>query len=68
MRRSRNLPLPAGRLDCIIFVSGIIQPRLTFIPIFQTQRSQLNYRMALEKVKWQFAMYAEIYQRPKSVQ
>ncbi len=24
MRRSRNLPLPAGRLDYIIFVSGII--------------------------------------------
>ncbi len=23
MRRSRNLPLPAGRLDYIIFVSGI---------------------------------------------
>jgi hypothetical protein len=23
MRRSRNLPLPAGRLDNIIFVSGI---------------------------------------------
>jgi hypothetical protein len=25
MRRSRNLPLPAGRLDYIIFVSGIMQ-------------------------------------------
>ncbi len=25
MRRSRNLPLPAGRLDYIIFVSGIIR-------------------------------------------
>ncbi len=24
MRRSRNLPLPAGRLDYIIFVSGMI--------------------------------------------
>ncbi len=23
MRRSRNLPLPAGKLDYIIFVSGI---------------------------------------------
>ncbi len=23
MRRSRNLPLPVGRLDYIIFVSGI---------------------------------------------
>ncbi len=23
MRRSRNLPLPAGRLDYIIFASGI---------------------------------------------
>jgi hypothetical protein len=31
MRRSRNLPLPAGRLDYIIFVSGIIFQRLKIL-------------------------------------
>ncbi len=38
MRRSRNLPLPAGRLDYIIFVSGIkhipARPNLELIIYF----------------------------------